>query len=70
MPVRTLLRGGHIISLDPEIGDIVGWDVLIEDEEIAAIALPSTLQTARSSTRRAPSSSPASSTRTGTPGRP
>jgi 5-methylthioadenosine/S-adenosylhomocysteine deaminase len=38
MPVRTLLRGGHIISLDPELGDIAGGDVLIEDEEIAAVA--------------------------------
>ena len=38
MPARTLLRGGHIISMDPEIGDIAGGDVLIEDEEIAAVA--------------------------------
>ena len=38
MPVRTLLRGGHIISMDPEIGDIAGGDVLIEDEEISAVA--------------------------------
>jgi 5-methylthioadenosine/S-adenosylhomocysteine deaminase len=38
MPARTLLRGGHIISMDPEIGDIAGGDVLIEDEEIANVA--------------------------------
>ena len=33
MPARTLLRGGHIISMDPDIGDLPGGDVLIEDEE-------------------------------------
>ena len=38
MPARTLLRGGHIISMDPEIGDVAGGDVLIEDEEIAEVA--------------------------------
>src|SRR5688500_7968742 len=38
MPARTLLRGGHIISMDPDIGDISGGDVLIEGEEIAAVA--------------------------------
>ena len=38
MPERTLLRGGHIISMDPEIGDIAGGDVLVEGEDIAAVA--------------------------------
>src|SRR3712207_4134988 len=38
MPARTLLRGGHIISMDPDIGDIPGGDVLIEGEDIAAVA--------------------------------
>ncbi len=38
MPARTLLRGGHIISMDPDIGDIPGGDVLSEDEDIAAVA--------------------------------
>src|ERR687897_2633379 len=38
MPARTLLRGGHIISMDPDVGDIPGGDVLIEDESIAALA--------------------------------
>src|SRR5215216_5786877 len=38
MPARTLLRGGHIISMDPDVGDIPGGDVLIEDEDIAAVA--------------------------------
>jgi len=38
MPARTLLRGGHIISMDPDVGDIPGGDVLIEDEDIAEVA--------------------------------
>src|SRR3712207_7399776 len=38
MPERTLLRGGHIISMDPEIGDIAGGDVLVEGEDIAAVS--------------------------------
>ena len=38
MPERTLLRGGHIISMDPEIGDIAGGDVLVEGEDIVAVA--------------------------------
>ena len=38
MPERTLLRGGHIISMDPEIGDIPGGDLLIEGENISAVA--------------------------------
>ncbi|SDG98538.1 Cytosine/adenosine deaminase [Sinosporangium album] len=33
---RTLLRGGHIVSMDPAMGDLVG-DVLIEDGTITAI---------------------------------
>jgi 5-methylthioadenosine/S-adenosylhomocysteine deaminase len=38
MPTRTLLRGGHIISMDPDVGDLPGGDVLIEGEDIAAVA--------------------------------
>ena len=29
-PHERLLRGGHVISMDPNIGDIPGGDVLIE----------------------------------------
>lgn len=36
MSSRILLRGGQIISMDPEIGDLTG-DVLIEDDRIAAV---------------------------------
>jgi 5-methylthioadenosine/S-adenosylhomocysteine deaminase len=38
MPDRLLLRGGYIVSVDPEIGDINGGDVLIEGDTIAAVA--------------------------------
>jgi len=38
MPDRLLLRGGYVVSLDPEIGDINGGDVLIEGDTIAAVA--------------------------------
>src|SRR5215210_816156 len=34
---RVLIRGGHILSMDPEVGDVHGGDVLVEDETIAAV---------------------------------
>ncbi|MFJ2237186.1 amidohydrolase family protein [Streptomyces sp. NPDC087859] len=37
MTVRTLLRAGHVISMDPDIGDLPRGDVLIEDGRIAAV---------------------------------
>ncbi|NNN35681.1 amidohydrolase family protein [Streptomyces sp. S3(2020)] len=37
MTVRTLLRAGHVISMDPDIGDLPRADVLIEDGKIAAV---------------------------------
>jgi cytosine/adenosine deaminase-related metal-dependent hydrolase len=37
MTERILIRGGHVISMDPEIGDQPGTDILIEDDKIAAI---------------------------------
>ncbi len=38
MSERLLLRGGHVLSMDPRIGDIYGGDVLIEDDRIAEVA--------------------------------
>ena len=38
MPKRVLLRGGHVLSMDPQIGDIYGGDVLLEDDRVAAVA--------------------------------
>jgi cytosine/adenosine deaminase-related metal-dependent hydrolase len=35
---RMLLKGGTIISMDPNVGDLVQGDVLIEGKKIAAIA--------------------------------
>jgi 5-methylthioadenosine/S-adenosylhomocysteine deaminase len=37
MTQRVLIRGGYVISMDPEIGDQRGTDILIEDDKIAAI---------------------------------
>jgi 5-methylthioadenosine/S-adenosylhomocysteine deaminase len=36
--MRTLLRGGMVVSLDPAIGDLPQGDVLIEDGRVAAVA--------------------------------
>ncbi len=38
MAKRVVIRGGHVLSMDPQIGDIYGGDVLIEDDRIAAVA--------------------------------
>ncbi|MFC8343347.1 amidohydrolase family protein [Streptomyces sp. NPDC057280] len=37
MSSRILLRAGHVLSLDPDIGDLPRGDVLIEDGRIAAV---------------------------------
>lgn len=38
MSDRVLLRGGYVLSLDPEVGELPTGDVLVEDGKIAAIA--------------------------------
>jgi len=38
MTNRMLLRNGYVITVDPDIGDLVGADVLVEDDRIAAVA--------------------------------
>ncbi|MFL6118540.1 amidohydrolase family protein [Actinophytocola sp.] len=38
MALRTLLRGGMVVTLDPAVGDLPRGDVLIEDGRIAAVA--------------------------------
>jgi 5-methylthioadenosine/S-adenosylhomocysteine deaminase len=37
MPDRILLRGGHILSMDPTLGEIPEGDILIEGERIVAV---------------------------------
>jgi cytosine/adenosine deaminase-related metal-dependent hydrolase len=37
MADRILLKGGHVVTVDPEIGDIPGGDVLIEGDTIARV---------------------------------
>ncbi len=34
---KTLIRGGTVLSMDPDIGDLPRGDVLIEDDRIAAV---------------------------------
>src|SRR6266540_3180327 len=36
-PMRTLLSGGTVVSMDPAVGDLPQGDVLIEDGRIAAL---------------------------------
>src|SRR6185436_8732058 len=36
MTTKTLIRGGTVVSIDPQIGDLTG-DVLIEDDKIVAV---------------------------------
>lgn len=37
MANRVLIRGGYVLSMDPEIGDVPGGDVLLEDDRIAEV---------------------------------
>jgi cytosine/adenosine deaminase-related metal-dependent hydrolase len=37
MSNRILVRGGHVLSVDAQIGDLPGGDVLIEDDKIVAV---------------------------------
>jgi cytosine/adenosine deaminase-related metal-dependent hydrolase len=37
MSNRILLRGGHVLTMDPNLGDLTPGDVLIEDDKIAAV---------------------------------
>src|SRR5215475_123106 len=37
MGQRTLIRGGQVLTVDPELGDLPRGDVLIEDGRIAAV---------------------------------
>ena len=34
---RTLIKNGTIITMDPDLGDLAGADVLIENDAIADI---------------------------------
>ena len=37
MADRILLRGGHVLTVDPQLGDIEGGDVLIEGDTIVQV---------------------------------
>jgi imidazolonepropionase-like amidohydrolase len=34
---RMVVRGGFVLSLDPEVGEIPGGEILVEDGKIAAV---------------------------------
>jgi cytosine/adenosine deaminase-related metal-dependent hydrolase len=38
VPKRVLISGGYVMSIDPAIGELPSGDVLIEDDQIAAVA--------------------------------
>lgn len=37
MADRILIKGGHVLTMDPRLGDIAGGDVLIEDDRIVEV---------------------------------
>src|ERR1043166_10053163 len=37
MSQKTLIRGGTVVSMDAEVGDLPTGDVLIEDDKIVAV---------------------------------
>lgn len=37
MSERVLISGGHVLSLDPELGEIPGGEVLVEDDRVIAV---------------------------------
>ena len=37
MSHRTLIRGGTVLSMDPDVGDLQRGDILIEDDQIVAV---------------------------------
>jgi cytosine/adenosine deaminase-related metal-dependent hydrolase len=39
MADRILLKGGHVITVDPDLGDLAGGDVLIEGDSIAQVGM-------------------------------
>ncbi|QKV96003.1 amidohydrolase family protein [Streptomyces sp. NA02950] len=37
-PSRSLIKGGYVLSMDPQVGEIPVGDILVEDDRIARIA--------------------------------
>ena len=67
---RYVIRGGHVMSMDPKVGDFVEADVLVEGKKILAVGPNLHVHGAGGSTPAAGSSCPASSIRTITCSRP
>ena len=69
MTERTLIRGGFVLSQDPEIGEIPGGDVLIEGDKIAQVGRGLSADGAKVIDANGDVVIRASSTATGIPGR-
>jgi hypothetical protein len=68
-----LLTGGAVVTMDPDVPDLPSGDVLLAGSQIVAVGLDLRSHAqhgAAAASAAASSSAPASSTRTGTPGRP
>ena len=52
---RILFEQGHVLTLDPAVGDFSPGDVLVEDDRIVAVGRGSTSRTASASTPAAAS---------------
>ena len=37
MPTEILIQGGHVVTVDPSLGDFVDGDVLVRDGVIAEV---------------------------------
>jgi 5-methylthioadenosine/S-adenosylhomocysteine deaminase len=37
MPEEILIKGGHVVTMDPELGDLPAGDVLVADGLIVAV---------------------------------
>jgi hypothetical protein len=40
LPERVVIRGGHVLSMDPGVGDLHGGGVPVDEERIAAVGHP------------------------------
>ena len=66
---RLLIRNGFVVSIDPDIGDVYRGEVLVEDGKIVDIGQDLGVSDAEQIDATGMIVMPASSTRTGTPGR-
>src|SRR5271163_2743046 len=46
MPEEILIQGGHVVTVDPSVGDVIDGDVLVRDGVIAEVGRGLTASTA------------------------